>query len=77
MILNWGSEVSKMKLKPKTINELGGILEKEFNIKLGEKVLNEFAYFLVSFFGTMVKFENPPIPSIDNNKTKTEDKEGK
>lgn len=63
-----------MKLKQATIQELGAILKEEFNMKLKPRELRDFAYFLVSFFDTLLKFENPPTPSIDNPNVKDHDK---
>jgi hypothetical protein len=66
-----------MKLKDSTIEELGVILKEEFSISLKSKELKDFAYFLVSFYGTLLKFETPPTPSIDDFSTKGENKNGK
>ncbi len=64
-----------MKLKQSTVDELGVILEEEFNIRLTKDKLKEFAYFLVSFYRIMAKFESSPNPSIDQNKSREEDKD--
>lgn len=65
-----------MKLQQETIQELGVILKEEFNIRLSKKELKEFAYFLVSFFSIMLKFESRPTPRIDNEKTTVHDEKG-
>ena len=66
-----------MKLKQSTVEELGVILKEEFGIGLTKDKLKEFAYFLVSFYGIMAKFESSPNPSIDHNKSREEDTDSK
>lgn len=66
-----------MKLSQSTIQELGIILKEEYNLKLNSKKLNEFAYFLINFFSAFQKFENHPIRSIDNDKSKVDYKKEK
>lgn len=39
-----------MKLKKKTIQELGDILERQFEMKLSENELEKLAYSLVGYF---------------------------
>ncbi len=66
-----------MKLRQETIVELGIILNEEFNLKLQPKELNDFAYYLVTFFDALLKFESTPTRSIDKEKLKVDDQEGK
>ena len=44
-----------MKLKDKTIEELGIILKEEFDYEPNKKELEEIAYSLVGYFGTLSK----------------------
>ena len=47
-----------MKLKKKTVKELGIILKEEFNLILEPSDLEKLAYCLVGYFGLLQKIEN-------------------
>ena len=47
-----------MKLKKQTILELGKILKEEFNLTLGGKELEKFAYCLVGYFDLLLKIQS-------------------
>lgn len=47
-----------MKLKRETIEELGEILQGEFDMKLNKNDLEKFAYCLVGYFNLLQKIEN-------------------
>ena len=46
-----------MKLTNTTIDELGKILNEEFNLQLSPKDLTRLAYFIVGFFDVLIRIE--------------------